>query len=274
MICGRVRFDEAAALRHASPMISGVLLDLSGVLYDGDSPIKQAAVSVRRLREAGLPLRFVSNTTRSARKDVLARLAKLGIEVGDDELFTPAQAARDWLKAHDCSAHLLIHPALEPDFRDLPTGRGLAVVIGDAADAFDYSSLNAAFRLLSDGAAFLALADNRVFKDADGKLSLDAGPFVRALEFASGRKATVLGKPAPEFFLSALASMDCPPGEAVMVGDDAEGDTAGALRAGFSAALLVRTGKYRAGDEMRFEPRPTEVVEDIAAATDWILACR
>jgi ribonucleotide monophosphatase NagD (HAD superfamily) len=59
-----------------------------------------------------------------------------------------------------------------------------------------------------------------------------------------------------------------------MVGDDAEGDTAGALRAGFSAALLVQTGKYREGDENRFEPRPTAVVEDIVAATDWILAHR
>jgi len=255
-------------------MTSGVLLDLSGVLYDGDSPIKQAAASVRRLREAGLPLRFISNTTRSAKGDILLRLGRLGIEVGADELFTPAEAARDWLAAHDCSAHLLIHPALEPDFRDLPAGRGLAVVIGDAADAFDYSRLNAAFRLLNDGAAFLALADNRVFKDADGKLSLDAGPFVRALEFASGRKATVLGKPAPGFFLAALASMECPPGEAVMVGDDAEGDVAGALRAGFCAALLVRTGKYREGDETRFEPPPTAVVEDIAAAADWILAHR
>lgn len=162
-------------------MISGVLLDLSGVLYDGDSPIKQAAASVRRLRVAGLPLRFVSNTTRSTKHDVIARLARLGIEVGEDELFTPAQAARDWLAAHDSAAHLLIHPELEPDFRERPAGNGVAVVVGDAGYAFDYARLNAAFRVLSDGAEFLALADNRVFKDADGKLSLDAGPFVRAL---------------------------------------------------------------------------------------------
>lgn len=255
-------------------MISGVLLDLSGVLYDGDSTIKQAAVSVRRLRDAGLPLRFVSNTTRSTKHDVVERLTRFGIEVGEAELFTPAQAARDWLAAHDCTAHLLIHPALEPDFCDLPAGNGIAVVVGDAGDAFEYARLNAAFRALSDGAEFLALADNRVFKDADGKLSLDAGPFVRALEFACGRQAIVLGKPAPGFFQSALASMDCPSDEAVMVGDDAEGDIAGALRAGLPAALLVRTGKYRSGDEHRFQPPPTVVVDDIAAAAAWILSHR
>ncbi|WP_287323374.1 HAD-IA family hydrolase, partial [Mesorhizobium sp.] len=86
-------------------------------------------------------------------------------------------------------------------------------------------------------------ATNRTFRDADGELSLDAGPFVAALEFASLKRATVLGKPSSEFFLSALASMDCPPDQAIMVGDDAEADIAGALSAGLSGALLVRTGK-------------------------------
>ena len=174
-------------------MVRGVLLDLAGVLYDGDSPIEGAADAVRRLREAGLPLRFVSNTTRSTKQMVLERLVRLGIEVDAAELFTPAQAARGWRAAPGCSAHLLIHPDLEPDFRDMPAGDRLAVVIGDAANAFDYASLNAAFRALNDGAEFLALADNRVFKDDDGKLSLDAGTFVRALEFACWRPATVLG---------------------------------------------------------------------------------
>lgn len=59
-----------------------------------------------------------------------------------------------------------------------------------------------------------------------------------------------------------------------MVGDDAETDVAGALRAGIGHALLVRTGKYRAGDETRFEPAPTATADDISAAIDWILAKR
>lgn len=150
----------------------------------------------------------------------------------------------------------------------------MAVVVGDAGEAFDYLRLNKAFRELVDGADFLALATNRTFKDADGKLSLDAGAFVTALEFASGRKAAVLGKPSPDFFLAALAGLDCLPSEAVMVGDDAESDVAGALNAGLGAALLVRTGKYRPGDEARFEPAPTALVDDIVAGVDWIMANR
>ena len=134
--------------------------------------------------------------------------------------------------------------------------RGEAVVVGDAAQGFTYAALNTAFRKLLDGAEFLALARNRSFKDDDGELSLDAGPFVAALEYACQRQAVLFGKPAADFFQAALASAGCDGKEAVMVGDDAEADVAGALAAGVGSALLVRTGKYRPGDENKVKPCP------------------
>ncbi|WP_348627014.1 MULTISPECIES: TIGR01458 family HAD-type hydrolase [unclassified Mesorhizobium] len=248
-----------------------MLLDLLGVVYDGDAPIPGAVAAIERLRKAGLPLRFVSNTTRSARNAIIAQLAGMGIAVEDAELLTPARAAVDWLRMHDRRPHLLVHPDLEAEFSEVGDGSGRAVVVGDAGEVFDHASLNRAFRELIAGADFVALATNRTFKDTDGQLSLDAGAFVAALEFASGRSPVVLGKPSPDFFLSALAGLNCPPADAVMVGDDAESDVAGARRAGLGAALLVRTGKYRVNDETRFEPAPTAVVDDLAAAADWIL---
>ncbi|MDP9632436.1 UNVERIFIED_ORG: HAD superfamily hydrolase (TIGR01458 family) [Ensifer adhaerens] len=255
-------------------MIKGVLLDLAGVIYDGEDAVPGATEAVARLHEAGLLVCFVSNTTRSNKQAVLDRLARLGFSVTSDELFTPAQAARNWLRKHERSPHLLVHPDLIQEFQGLEGSRGKAIVVGDAGDAFDYEALNAAFRELVDGAELLALAANRTFRDSDGKLSLDAGAFVAALEFASQRDAIVLGKPAPAFFRSALATINCTEGEAVIIGDDAETDVAGALRIGFAHALLVRTGKYRHGDEGRFEPAPTATLRDISAAVDWILAKR
>jgi HAD superfamily hydrolase (TIGR01458 family) len=255
-------------------MIRGALLDLAGVIYDGDHSLPGAIDAVARLHQAGLRLRFVTNTTRSTKQTLLTRLARLGLAISADELFTPGQAARDWLTAHDSSPVLVVHPNLAQEFEGLRAREKRAVVIGDAGDAFDYTHLNRAFRALIDGAELIALAKNRTFKDEDGKLSLDVGAFVTALEYASGKTATVLGKPSPDFFAAALSSMDCPLENAVMVGDDAEADVAGALRAGLAEALLVRTGKYREGDETRFEPPPTATVADLAAAADWILAQR
>ena len=253
-------------------MIRGVLLDLAGVVYEGDHVLPGALEAVARLHEAGLPLRFVTNTTTKTKQTLLARLTKLGLEITGEELFTPAQAAREWLAKHDASPELLAHPNLEEEFADIPARDKRAVVVGDAGQAFTYDNLNRAFRALVDGATLLALAKNRTFKGDDGKLSLDAGAFVTALEYSSGQEAIVLGKPAPEFFKGALASMDCEPQEAVMVGDDAEADVAGALQAGLASALLVRTGKYQQGDETRFVPHPTATVPDLPAAVQWILA--
>jgi HAD superfamily hydrolase (TIGR01458 family) len=253
-------------------MFRGVLLDLAGVLYEGDKALPGAADAVARLRDAGLPLRFITNTTRSTKRMVLERLAALGFRLEESELFTPGQAARAWLAENDCSPVLLVHPNLVQEFAGLPERPHRAVVVGDAGESFTYDNLNHAFRQLVGGARLIALAKNRTFKDADGELSLDTGAFVTALEYASQRTAIVLGKPAPEFFAAALTGMGCAAPEAVMIGDDAEADAAGALRAGLGAAVLVRTGKYCPGDESRFEPPPTVTADGVAAAADWILA--
>lgn len=202
-------------------MVRGVLLDLAGVIYDGDQALPGALDAVGRLRQAGFSLRFVTNTTRMPKRKVLLRLSAVGLDVAESELFTPAEGARQWLAAHDCSPSLLVHPDLEEEFEGQSGRAQRAVVIGDAGEDFDFARLNRAFRELIAGAGFVALAKNRLFKDDDGMLSLDAGAFVTALEFATGREALVLGKPSPAFFTAALASMNCAPEVAVMVGDDA-----------------------------------------------------
>ena len=254
-------------------MIQAVLLDLGGVVYVGEQPLAGAIETLGRLRSAGLGLRFLTNTTRQPRRALLERLAAMGMEIAEDELFMPAVAARQILAARGLAPHLLIHPALEEDFHGLSEGEPEAVVIGDAGTGFSYEAMNAAFRVLETGAEFLALAKNRSFQDHDEQLSLDAGPFVTALEYASGRTATVLGKPSPDFYGAALESLGCEPAAAVMVGDDVESDVSGALAIGIRS-ILVRTGKYRAGDEDLIAPPPTAVLTDLAEAADWILGAR
>ena len=98
---------------------------------------------------------------------------------------------------------------------------------------------------------------------------LDAGPFVAALEYAAGVEAVLLGKPSPEFFGSVLAEMGLGAGEALMVGDDFEADVGGAQAAGIPG-ILVRTGKYRRGDEGRAGIRPDAILGSIAELPDWL----
>jgi len=247
-----------------------VLVDLDGVCYIGDTPIPGALEALQRLRGSELAVRFLTNTTRTPQPRLLDKLHSMGIAAEPPELITPAAAARQIIEREKLDPLLLVHPGLLEDFADLAPGGAEAVVVGDAGDAITYDTLNQAYRALERGAAFLALANNRSFRDADGELSLDAGPFVAALSYASRREATVLGKPAAGMFSAALAGTGCAPEDAVMIGDDVESDVGGAMASGLGG-VLVRTGKYRPGVEKLITPPPSQVCADLAEAVDWIL---
>jgi phospholysine phosphohistidine inorganic pyrophosphate phosphatase len=246
--------------------VGAVLLDLDGVLYVEDEPIAGAAQAVHELRARGLALRFVTNTTSRPRGQVLARLERLGIPVSSGELVTPSRlAVEHCLRAGLRRAVLLMREDVKPDLAGLEeVERGAdAVIVGDLGEAFTYPVLNRAFRELLGGALLVALQKNRYWRTPDG-LSLDVGPFVAALEYASGRDAVVVGKPAPAFFATVLAELgDAGPDTTVMVGDDVESDIGGAQRAGL-AGVLVRTGKYRADAVAASGIRPSATVDSIA----------
>lgn len=252
--------------------IRGILLDLSGVLYVGSRAVPGAAQALAALRETGLPLRFVTNTTRSTRAAIGEKLRGLGFAIEDGEIFTAPAAVRAHLLEQGRRPFLLIHPELAPEFADLDTTDPDAVVLGDAGEAFDYAHLNAAFRLLMAGAPLIAMGDNRYFMEDSG-LSLDIGPFLRALEYAADTRALVLGKPAAGFFLGAVEALGCAPDEVVMVGDDALADVQGALAAGL-AGVLVQTGKYRPGDEARIDRPGAVLARDFPAWVADLLAGR
>ena len=248
---------------------AGVLLDLGGVVFTGDEAVAGSVEALARLCEGGVAVRFLTNTTRSPRRALLDKLRRLGIEAEPDAVFTPAFAARHALAGR--VPHLLVHPSLVEDFPAHDEGGGAdAVIVGDAGEAFTYTALNAALRALKNGAALMALAKNRVFQDGDGQPSLDAGPFVAALEYATGREAEVIGKPTRAFFDAARASLGAEAADTIMRGDDGEGDGGGALDAGL-AGVLVRTGKYGEGAEGRIDPGPPAVHDDRAAAVGGIL---
>jgi HAD superfamily hydrolase (TIGR01458 family) len=252
-------------------VICGVLLDIAGVLYEGDRPVPGAKQAFGTLVASGLPLRLVTNTTRRPKRALLERLVRMGFDVAPENLFTAAEAARAYLKAEGLTIYPLLHPALEEEFTEFTRAKPNAVLVADAGDRFAYANLNKAFRLLMDGAPLLAIAANRYFKD-EGGLSLDAGPFVRALEFAADTQAMLFGKPAPAFFEATLTNLGGEAREVVMVGDDVEADVNGAIAAGLQG-ILVKTGKYRRGDEERMA-KGGEAVSDIVAAVEHILSDR
>jgi HAD superfamily hydrolase (TIGR01458 family) len=247
------------------PTVKGFLIDLGGVVYQGDTLVPGSAQAIARLTEANVPFRFLTNTTSAPKRTIVEKLASMGVEVEADYVFTPAMAAGQLVAERGLKPHFLVRPALMEDFADLPEGDRPAVILGDAGDGFTYQAMNEAFRLLEDGADFIALAKNRKFAGPDGKTCLDAGAYVAALEYASGCEAEVIGKPAPEFFQSACADMGLKPGETAMIGDDAEFDASAAVACGLTG-VLVHTGKWAPGAADSLAPKPSCEFEDLREA--------
>jgi HAD superfamily hydrolase (TIGR01458 family) len=252
------------------PDIKGFLIDLGGVVYQGSEPIAGSIEAVNRLREAAIPFRFLTNTTSRPKRSILGKLRDIGLPVEDDDLFTPAEAARAYIIEHGLKPHFLIAPALEEDFADMPAGAKPAVIIGDAGDGFTYRNMNLAFRQLEAGAELVALANNRKFVGEDGEMCLDVGAFVAALEFGSGKRATVLGKPSADFFRLAVNSMDLEAAETAMIGDDAEFDASAAVEAGL-VGVLVHTGKWQPGAADSLDPKPAAEFDNLKQAIDHLL---
>jgi len=230
--------------------VKGVLLDLDGVLYTGDDPIRGAAGAVQYLKKKGYIIRFVSNTTRKSRVTIEARLQALGFDTGKEEIFTPSVAAINYIKGTGKErCHLLTTLDLHSEFGEA----GLVnqdnevdwVVIGDAGNNFNYERINLAFRLILDGAGIIALEKDRYWMGSDG-LMLSAGPFVCGMEYATGKTATLMGKPSREFFEMALSDMGLTPANAGM------------------QCILVKTGKFSEEAFFGADPAPSMVISSIA----------
>lgn len=259
--------------RAAGP-IRGLLLDLDGTVYHEGGLLPGAREALESLRRAALPFRFVTNTTRQPRGAVLARLQELGIPAGADEILTAPMAAAAWLRERGARRVMLLLPeATREEFQDFQVTEEEAeyVVVGDLGTAWNYEILNRAFRALTQagqGARLVAIHRNRYWEKEDG-LGLDVGPFVAALEYATGQEAVVVGKPSPAFFHAAVQDLGLSPGEVAMVGDDLESDVLGAQAAGLRG-VLVRTGKYRPERDREREAEAYAVLDSIAKLPGWM----
>ena len=234
---------------HIPP--TAALIDVDGVLHIDGDPIPGAVEAMARLREMNVTFRLLTNTTVRTRASLGTLLRDLGFDVTDDEIITAPVATAAYVRGKypDQPAYAIVKPAVLADFDGVPltdSPDAQVVIVGGAEEHFTYPALNHAFRLLLNGAAFVAIHRNLWWQTTTGP-ALDAGTFVKGLEHATGRRATVVGKPAAPFFRAAFRSLGLPPSRIVMVGDTHRHDILPPMRLGATGAL-VQTGSFRDAD--------------------------
>jgi HAD superfamily hydrolase (TIGR01458 family) len=250
-----------------------VLLDIDGVLVVSWEPVPGAVDALRKVRDAELPVRFLTNTTSRSRVAIAARLRELGFAVGDAELLTAGVATAEYVASHHPGARCWsLNEGPPDDFADLtlvgPSDGPDLVLIGSAGPSFDWETVNLAARAVLDGAALVAMHGSTTWRTDQG-ICVDGGAYVAALERATGRTATVIGKPGAAMFEAAFDQLATAPAECVMVGDDLESDVLAAQSLG-ARGVLVRTGKFRADELDGSVEQTTAVIDSVVDLPGWL----
>ncbi|MEL6347502.1 MAG: HAD-IIA family hydrolase [Myxococcota bacterium] len=253
---------------------AAILIDLDGVVFLGGELIEGSRDAIQQLREAEIPIRFLTNTTTLSKRLLVEKLLSLGVEVRPEEIFTPASNASAWMDADERGRgyRLIGAPALVEDLGEGALAiddpqRADWVVIGLHPPSLTHDNLSVALRDLRGGARLIALHVNRTWVRPHG-LDIGLGAFVKALEYASEKGPTVIaGKPSPMFFEAARLSL--PPtlhdDERIwMVGDTLDSDVGAAQSLGLRGALVM-SGKTDAERLRRGDVRPDQVSKDLAA---------
>ena len=244
----------------------GILFDLDGVIYQGEELITGAKESISLLRQNNIPFRFITNTTRMTKKNLVTRLQSMGLALEVNEVFAAPHAAVEYCKIEGYNNIELVVPdrKMEDDFADfeLHTENPQALVLGDMGGQFTFDLLNSLFKKILNGAEIVAMHKNKYWRSGN-ELTLDLGAFVSALEFASGKEAVVIGKPNPHLFQLAVRPWGLSFQSIYMVGDDIGGDIGGANNVGMQS-ILVKTGKYREESLKRSEITPDFIINSVA----------
>jgi NagD protein len=250
----------------------GYLIDMDGVLYRGSELIPGSDQFIRELRVRDIPFRFLTNNSQRTRRDVAAKLARMGVEVEDEHVYTCAMATARFLAGQKPrgTAFVIGEGGLltalhqhgfavvdqDPDY----------VVVGEGR-TFNLELVEAAVRMIVRGAKLVATNLDPSCPTQNGGVRPGCGAMVAMLEAATGVKAFSVGKPSPIMMRAARKELGLATAETTMIGDTMETDILGGVQLGFRT-VLVLTGGTRREDLARYAYRPDLVVSSLAEFAD------
>ncbi|MFE2494910.1 HAD-IIA family hydrolase [Streptomyces scopuliridis] len=253
--------------------IESWLTDMDGVLIHEGIPIPGAAEFIKRLRESGKPFLVLTNNSIYTPRDLQARLARMGLDVPVDNIWTSALATAKFLEdqrpggtayvigeagmttaLHDIGYILTDH---EPDY----------VVLGETR-TYSFEALTRAIRLINGGARFICTNPDETGPSTEGPLPA-TGAVAALITKATGKAPYFAGKPNPLMMRTGLNAIGAHSETSAMIGDRMDTDVLAGLEAGMET-FLVLTGVTTPGDVDRYPFRPSKIVDSIADLIDRV----
>lgn len=251
--------------------IKGLIFDIDGVLtYRGE--VYPGAIDVmERLRERGIVVRLLTNSTLKSRRSCVDKLNRMGFRFHPDEAVTASYATACYLREHRKGPFwVLLDGDGFNEFRDLPQDDQApeSIVMGDYRSHFDFDTLNKALRLMLKGSELIAMIPELIDSTC-GDIELNVGAWANMLAGAAGQEIIYIGKPHDYGFNLTLETMGLPKETVCMVGDQYSTDILGADNAGIQS-IVVKTGNYEYQKHLGEKIKATWIVDSIADVINLI----
>jgi glycerol-1-phosphatase len=247
------------------------ILDLDGCVWVGGEPTPGAPDAIGELRDAGKRVAFATNNAFESGEDLVAQLWKIGVQASLGDVVTVGGAMQHLLAetrqgstAFVIGSAPLLRHVTDAGLKVLNgtdlASRAEVVVVGGTTDLV-YADLRNAVQAVVRGADLLATARDPTYPQPDGVWP-GTGAILAAVEYATAKKAAIVGKPEPQLFLTALDRL----GDAstLVIGDRVGSDLAAAAAAGLDAALVRSDGSDH-HELDGFEPPPLEIANTLAS---------
>jgi NagD protein len=246
---------------------------MDGVLVHEEEAIPGAADFVKRLRDRGRPFLLLTNNSIYTPRDLRARLARNGIDVPEESIWTSALATAQFLDEQrpGGSAYVIGEAGLTTAMHSI--GYVLSerepeyVVLGETR-TYSFEAITSAIRLIERGARFIATNPDPTWPSTAGPIPA-TGSVAALITRATGVEPYFVGKPNPLMMRSALNRIDAHSESTVMVGDRMDTDIVAGLEAGIRT-VLVLSGSTRPEAVDRFPYRPTHIRDSVADLVDLV----
>lgn len=243
------------------------LTDMDGVLVREDTAIPGAAQLLELWEERGQEYLVLTNNSMYTPRDLAARLARSGLHVAEQNLWTSALATAQFLKNQNAGsrAYVIGEAGLTTALHEagfILTDTDCDYVVLGETRTYSFEAITNAIRLILDGARFIATNPDTTGPSPEGPMPA-TGSVAALITAATNRHPYVVGKPNPMMFRSALNQIGGHSEATAMLGDRMDTDIVSGMEAGLRT-VLVYSGVTSPQDVERFPFRPTLALDSVA----------
>lgn len=225
-------------------MIRGVVFDLDGTLYCGDTAGDGAVDTVYALLNAGLKVFYLTNNSGQMRGKIVSKLQGLGFPAGTEETYCTSCATAKYLAEEGLSPVYMVgtnamkNELLVRGVRTEESSKVLAVVVG--LDLFfSYDKIAIALEAISNGAKLIVANTDPSYPVEGSRRLPGCGAMVGAIVGATGHAPDFLvGKPNTYMLELLCKEHALSPAEICVVGDGPESDIEMARKFGCQGVLF------------------------------------